>query len=302
MKRWQKLVLAASAAAAFAAPGLAQQQPSQRDRWNAPLDAPFRIIGDLYYVGTGGLASYLLVTPQGSVLIDGALPESVPQIEANIARLGFKLKDVKLLLNTHAHYDHTGGLAQLKKDTGAQFIAMEGDVSALEGGFYLGSENVKAMGAPPIKVDMQLKDGDTLELGGHVLKANLTPGHTRGCTSWGLTEKDHGADYNVLIFCSATIAANRLVDPPQYEGIVNDYYATFSKAKQMKVDVFLAPHPEFFDMTGKLAKLKADPTKNPFIEPGEFGAFIIKAEADFEKGYAEQKAAALAKAAKAKPN
>jgi metallo-beta-lactamase class B len=113
---------------------------SQRETWNVPT-APFRIIDNIYYVGTQGLASYLIVTPQGHFLLDGALEESVPQIERNIAALGFKLGDVKYLLNSHAHLDHSGGLARLKKASGAQMIASEGDKSALEGGFYLGWED-----------------------------------------------------------------------------------------------------------------------------------------------------------------
>ena len=280
-------VLAAAATMAFTAPATAQ-----RNNWGTPTE-PFRIIDNLYYVGTEGLASYLIVGPQGNILIDGAIPEAVPQIEANIAKLGFKLSDTKILLNTHAHYDHSGGLAQLKKDTGAPLQAMEGDVSALEGGFYLGSETVKAMSAPPVKVDKVLHDGDKVALGSITLTANLTPGHTRGCTSWGLTVKDGGKSYDALIFCSATVAANRITPPPQYEGIIADYRKTFAKAKTMKVDIPLAPHPEFFQMLQKRDKSKADPKgPNPFIAPGEFKPFIEKAEADFEKTLKERTEAA----------
>jgi metallo-beta-lactamase class B len=270
----------------------AQQAPAaNRSNWNTPTE-PFRIIDNLYYVGTEGLASYLITGPQGNILIDGALPDSVPVIESNIAKLGFKLSDIKILLNSHAHFDHSGGLAQLKKNTGAQLYAMEGDVSALEGGFYLGSESNKAMGAPPVKVDKPLKDGETVTLGPIKLKANLTPGHTRGCTSWGMTAKEGGKDYEVLVFCSATVAANRITPPLQYEGIVEDYRKTFAKAKAMKVDVPLAPHPEFFGMLQKRDKAKAGPkASNPFIAPLEFKPFIEKAEADFEKTLKERTAA-----------
>jgi metallo-beta-lactamase class B len=269
---------AAAAAVLSAAPALAQS-PS----WNKPTE-PFHIIGNLYYVGTEGLASYLFVGPQGNILIDGATAEGAPMIEANIAKLGFKVSDIKILLNTHAHYDHSAGLAQLKKDTGAPLQAMEGDVSALEGGFYLGSETVKAMGAPPVKVDKVLHDGDVVTLGPIKLKANLTPGHTRGCTSWGFTVQDGGKTYDGLIFCSATVAANRITAPLQYDGIIADYRKTFVKAKAMKVDIPLAPHPEFFGELQKAAKAKADPkAPNPFIVPAEFKPFIEKAEADFEK-------------------
>jgi metallo-beta-lactamase class B len=172
---------------------------------------------------------------------------------------------------------------------------MEGDVSALEGGFYLGSEGNKAFNAPPIKVDRVLKDGDTLTLGGVTLKANLTAGHSRGCTSWGMSAKEGGKTYQVLNFCSATVAANRLIDPPQYPGIVEDYRKTFVKAKAMQVDVFLAPHPEFFDLRGKREKQKAGARTNPFIAPAEFPVFIAAAEKAFERDLAAQEAAAKAK-------
>jgi len=296
MKRLTVMMIALAAAAM---PASAQ---SQRETWNKPGEA-FRIIGNAYYVGTGGLSSYLFETKDGLILLDGALTESVPQIEANIAKLGFKLGDVKIILNSHAHYDHSGGLAQLKKDTGAKFYAMEGDVSALEGGFYLGSETNAAFGAPPVKIDRKLKDGDTVELGGFKLTANLTSGHTRGCTSWGWTAEEGGKSYQALVFCSATVAANRITPPVQYDGIVADYRKTFAKTKTMKVDVFLAPHPEFADIMGKHARQTADPKgPNPFINPAEFRPFIEKAEADFEKTLKERTEAAAKPAAKTPAN
>ena len=260
---------------------------AQPASWSTSTE-PFRIVDGIYYVGTEGLASYLIVTPQGHILIDGALRESVPQIEASVEKLGFALRDIKILLNSHAHYDHSGGLAQLKEDTGATLAAMEGDVSALEGGFYLGSETVAEFQAPPVKVDRVLHDGDTVELGGTVLRAHLTPGHTRGCTSWGVTGREGGESYEVLVFCSASVAANRIAPPLQYEGIVADYRATFAKAKRMKVDVPLAPHPEFFGLLDKRDRNRSDPSRNAFIEPGRFALFIAASEAAFEKALAER--------------
>jgi metallo-beta-lactamase class B len=294
-----KPVLAATLAALLCAPALAQappavaKPPTQREIWNAPTE-PFHLIDNVYYVGTGGLASYLFKTTDGLIVLDAALPESVPAIEAHLKQLGFKLSDVKIILNSHAHFDHSGGLAQLKKDTGAKLYAMEGDVSALEGGFYLGSETIAAMGAPKVKVDKVLRAGDEVKLGGVSLKANLTPGHTRGCTSYSTTVHDGGKPYNLLVFCSATVAANRITPPLQYKGVIEDYRKTFAWGKTAKVDIFLAPHPEFFDMKGKRAKLK-DGAPNPFIDPNEFPVFIAKAEADFEKTLAERTAAAKPK-------
>ena len=289
--RWKSAVLAAVAALSLTAPALAQAN------WGKPTE-PFRITDNVYYVGTEGLSAFLFTGPQGNILIDGAIPEAVPQIEANIAKLGFKVSDIKILLNSHAHYDHSGGLAQLKKDSGAQLYAMEGDVSALEGGFYLGGESVKAMSAPPVKVDGPLRDGSEVKLGPIKLKANLTPGHTRGCTSWGFTVQDGGKSYDGLIFCSATVAANRITPPLQYEGIVEDYRKTFAKAKTMKVDIPLAPHPEFFGLLPKSEKAKADPkAPNPFVDPAAFQPYIAQLEADFERTLKERTEAAARPAA-----
>jgi len=284
MGRWLKAALAATAMALTATPALAQAN------WNKPAE-PFHVIDNVWYVGTDGLSAFLFTTPVGHILLDGATPEGAPIIEANIAKLGFKLSDVKILLNSHAHFDHSGGLAKLKRDTGAQLAAMEGDVSALEGGFYLGSEDVKSMNAPPVKVDRVLNDGDTVKLGDFTLTAHLTPGHSRGCTSWGATLGDQGKWYEALVFCSATVAANRITPPLQYEGIVEDYRKTFTKTKGMTVEIPLAPHPEFFQLREKAAKAAANPKgQNPFIEPGAFLTLITKLEGDFERTLKERSA------------
>jgi metallo-beta-lactamase class B len=280
MKGWIGAGLAA-ALLAFATPARAQAN------WNKPTE-PFHIIGNIYYVGTEGLGAYLFTGPKGHVLLDGATPEGAAIIEANIVKLGFKLGDVKILLNSHAHYDHSGGLAELKEKTSALLWAMEGDVSALEGGFYLGSENMKAMSAPPVKVDKVIHDGDKVELEGIELVAHLTPGHSRGCTSWGTTASAYGDNYEVLVFCSATVAANRITPPLQYAGIVEDYRKTFKLAKTMTVHIPLAPHPEFFGLLQKRDKAKADKTQNPFIDSGAFQPYIAKLEADFERTLKER--------------
>jgi metallo-beta-lactamase class B len=285
MGRWIRGAIAVAAMALAAGPAFAQAN------WNKPTE-PFHVIDNVWYVGTEGLSAFLFTTPEGHILLDGATPEGAAVIAANIAKLGFKLSDVKILLNSHAHFDHSGGLAKLKADTGAQLAAMEGDVSALEGGFYLGSESNKAMGAPPVKVDRVLKDGDTVKLGDFTLTAHLTPGHSRGCTSWGATLGDEGKWYEALVFCSATVAANRITPPLQYEGIVEDYRKTFVKTKAMKVDVPLAPHPEFFQLLQKSGKAKADPkAANPFIDPGAFQTLMTRLEGDFERTLKERSAA-----------
>jgi metallo-beta-lactamase class B len=284
--RWFSTVATAAAISmASAMPAFAQAN------WNTPAE-PFHVVDNVWYVGTEGLSAFLFTTPEGHILLDGATPQGAPVIEANIAKLGFKPGDVKILLNSHAHFDHSGGLKQLKQDTGAKLYAMEGDVSALEGGFYLGSEDSKTMGAPPVKVDKVLHDGDKVALGGFTLTANLTPGHSRGCTSWSARLHDDGKIYDALVFCSATVAANRITPPLQYAGIVEDYRSTFAKTKTMHVDIPLAPHPEFFQLREKAVKAKADPkATNPFIDPAAFPALMAKLEADFERTLKERTAA-----------
>ena len=258
--------------------------------WNKPTE-PFKVIGNIYYVGTDGLASYLITTPEGHVLIDTGLPEANTQIKANIAKLGFKVSDVKLMLNTHAHLDHAGGFAELKKDTGAQLIAGERDKPLLEGGYYPGQETAKELAFPPVKVDRTVKDGDVVKLGDVVLTAHATPGHSPGCTSWMLDVKDGETVRSAIIFCSATVALNRLVSSPTYPGIVEDYKTTFAWARGVKPEVFLAPHPEMFGMADKRKQI-AEGAPNPFVKPGEFNAYIAGLEKAFEAGLAKQTAEA----------
>lgn len=282
-----KLGAVLALALTLSAPALAQAN------WNKATE-PFHVIDNIYYVGTEGLGAYLFTGTEGHVLLDGATPEGAAVIKANVEKLGFKLSDVKILLNSHAHFDHSGGLADIKAATGAKLYAMGGDVSALEGGFYLGSEDVKTMGAPPVKVDRVLKDGDTITLPGIELVAHLTPGHSRGCTSWGTTASAKGENYEVLVFCSATVAANRITPPLQYEGIVEDYRTTFVKAKAMRVDIPLAPHPEFFGLLDKAEKAKADKSQNFFVDPGAFQPYIARLETAFETTLKQRTEAAKA--------
>ncbi len=254
--------------------------------WVEPI-APFRIYGEVYYVGTRGLASFLVATPGGHFLIDGGLPENAGLIAENIHSLGFDVKDVKYLLNSHAHFDHSGGLAALKKMSGATMVSSEGDRWALETGLVPGSEDDPKMAAPPVKVDRTIGDGEALRLGGISLTAHLTPGHTKGCTSWTM----NAGGKKTLFFCSATVAANRLVGPPQYDGIVEDYRATFAKTKDWRPDIFLANHPFFFDMEEKRAR-QIDGVEQAFVDPNGFQKMMIKLEAAFEEALAEQTAKA----------
>lgn len=282
-------VLLTLAALALATPAYATGPLS----WITPT-APFRIADNLYYVGTVGISAFLITTPDGHVLIDGAMPTGARHIEASIAKLGFKAGDVKVLLNTHAHFDHAGGLADLKRDTGAKLAASAEDRKALETGKYPGSEEVGIFDFKPVKVDRVLKDGDTVALGGVTLTAHLTPGHSAGCTTWTFPLTVDGARRQAMVYCSTSVAANRLVSKtrgPQYPGIVADYRKAFARLKVLKADVFLAPHAEQFDVAAKRAKLAAG-GPNPFLDPGELARTVAQSEADFERDLDRQERAA----------
>jgi len=258
--------------------------------WYEPTE-PFRVIGNLHYVGSAGLAVWFIPTSEGHIVIDGGLPETASQVIAGIRALGHDPADIAILLNTHAHSDHSGGLAELKALSGAQMIASEGDRSALEGGFYLGSEDVSALNAPPVGVDRVIGDGDTVSHGGVTLTASITPGHTRGCTSWTMTLEEAGVAYDALVFCSASVAANRLVDPPQYEGIVEDYRTTFARVADWSPDIFLSNHPEFFAMSDKREALEnGDPLA--FVDKDGFPAFVAYMEQAFKDDLEAQTAEA----------
>jgi metallo-beta-lactamase class B len=262
--------------------------------WYAAVE-PFRIIGEkgagVYYVGTEGLGMFFIPTKDGHIVIDGGMPDQGPMVADAIAQLGYDPKEIKVLLNSHAHLDHSGGLADLKALSGAQMIASAGDRSALEGGFYLGSEDEDFLNAPPVKVDRIIVDGETVSHGGVTLTAHITPGHTRGCTSWTMNSRQGGKTYEVLFFCSATVAANRLVNPPQYEGIVEDYRKTFDKIRDWKPDVFLANHPGFFGLAKKREKQKAGDAL-AFVDDQAFGKFITTIEGWFKDGLRKQTEAA----------
>lgn len=261
--------------------------------WTTPT-APFQLADNLYYVGTEGLSSFLITTPQGHILIDGAMPTSAKDIESSITSLGFKPSDVKILLNSHAHFDHAGGLAELKRDTGAKLAASAADRGALETGTYPGSEDVKAFDFPPVKVDRVVNDGDQVTLGGATLTAHITPGHSAGCTTWTFPVTMLGQKHEAVLYCSTSVAANRLVSKakgPQYPGIVEDYRKAFAKLKTLKADVFLAPHGEQFGMEAKRAKL-ASGAPSPFVDRGELTRAIAQSEAAFDTQLAKQQKAA----------
>jgi metallo-beta-lactamase class B len=273
----------------LSAAAFAQSDPTWRS-WNQPVE-PFRIVANIYYVGASDIASYLIVTPKGDILLDGGFAETAPMIRDNIRRLGFKVGDVKYLLNSHAHFDHAAGLAQLKQWTGAQFVASHADGDQIA----LGGHDDPMWGDkylfPPTKPDRYIADGEAVTIGDTSLTAHLTPGHTKGCTTWttdAQQENGNGKKLRVVFLCSVSAPGYKLVNNPKYPNIVDAYRKSFAKLKTLPCDVFLGAHGQFFHLKEKRAAMKADPKTNPFIDPKEFRTFIDAAENDFEAELKQQ--------------
>jgi metallo-beta-lactamase class B len=274
------------------APAHAQMPPPEV---MAKPSEPFKIIGNLYYVGTEGSASYLVTSPDGSVLVDAGPAEAVPLVEANIEKLGFQLADIKYLLTSRAAPDRAGGLAKFKKDTGGAIVASAADKPLLEGG--LASQGVAA-----VHVDRVVGDNDKLNLvdarvtkGGVLFVAHLTPGPTPGCTSWTLPVREQKWNHTVIFECGAFVGDNRLVGTSARPGIVEDYQKTFASARGIIADVFVAPYPEMFKMNDKRALIH-DGWLNPFIKAGEYHAYLDAAEKAFKAELARQQQALSADA------
>ncbi len=271
----QKLLLVA---VIFLLPLVAKTQDDPVARsWNKPVQ-PIRIIGNIYYVGASEVSSYLITTPKGHILLDSGLAETVPLIQANIKQLGFKLEDVKILLNSHAHYDHAGGLATLKELTGAKLFASVADAELLANGgrgdFGFGDKYPYK----PVKADRTFRDKETIEFGGITITARITPGHTKGCTTWTMKVKEGDKRYDVVIIGSASIPGYTLTNNAKYPNIIADYAYTFKLLKSLPCDVFLAPHGSFFALLEKLERLKKDEKTNPFIDPQSYRAYLERAE------------------------
>jgi metallo-beta-lactamase class B len=241
---------------------------------------PFRVIGNVYYVGALEVSSFLITTPSGHILLDSGLYETVPQIKQNIADLGFRLDDVKIIINSHAHYDHAGGLALLKQLTGAKLQTTTADAALLanggKGDFGFGDR----LSYAPVTTDRTLNDGDTVELGGVTMKANVTPGHTKGCTTWTMKVTEGEKTYDVVFVGSASVPGYNLVNNPLYPNIVADYEKTFRILKNLKCDVFLAPHGSFFSLPEKMKRLGEK--TNPFIDPKGYNDYVTSTEAAFQ--------------------
>lgn len=271
--------LVIAAVAALAGPAVAQDPPA----WTRPI-APFRVIGEIDYVGTEGLAAYLIHTSAGAMLIDGTMEENAPVVARNIVARGVKLRDVKLILVSHAHFDHVAAVAALKRMTGAKLVAGAGDRAALESGIPPGETSYGVIRFPAVPVDRAVRDGDRVTLGDVMLRAVPTPGHTPGCTSWTMRIVQNRRPLDILFTCSLTVAGNRLVGNRRYPGIVADFRQSFDRLGAVKADVVLPFHPESVDLMGRVAK-------NTLIDRAVLPKMVGDARAAFAIDLAKQKAA-----------
>lgn len=252
---------------------------------------PFKIAGNLYYVGSHGLASYLIATPQGHVLINSDLEPSVPLLRDSVEKLGFKFGDIKILLISHAHFDHDAGSAAVVRMTGAKYMVMDGDVPVVESGgkadFFYGTTPEDLY--PPAKVDRVLHDGDTVTLGGTTLVAHLTPGHTKGCTTWTMTIDDGGRRYDVVIVGSPNVNPGyKLVGNPAYPNIADDYARGFRVLKSLPCDIFLGAHGVYFDLEEKYPRMKTEGVA-AFVDRGGYTQYVTARERAFLTELAKQK-------------
>jgi metallo-beta-lactamase class B len=256
--------------------------------WREPFE-PHKIVDNIYYVGTKGLSTYLITTPQGHIVVNPSFDWTVPMIKASIEKLGFKMTDVKILLISHAHSDHCGGAAAFKELTGARYMVMQQDVPEIEAGGKGNFNNPERASYAPLKVDRVLKDGDKVELGGFSMTARLTPGHTRGCTTWTMKAREGGKTYDVVILGSPNVNAGyKLVNNQYYPTIAQDFEKMFGILKKLPCDIPLGAHGDYYNMEAKYAKLKAG-EPNPFIDPSGWKAYIAGKEQAFRDNLAKQK-------------
>jgi len=264
---------------------------AQTPDWTEPFP-PHKIADNLYYVGSKGLASYLVTTPQGNILINSSLEASVPLIQASVEKLGFKFSDTKILLISHAHWDHDAGSAAIKKLTGAQYMVMDADVPVVESGGTTDFQYGKTPGNqyPPAKVDHILHDGDEVKLGGVTLTAHKTPGHTKGCTTWTMKAADRGKTFDVVIVGSPNVNTGyKLVNNALYPQIAQDFETTFRVLKSLPCDIFLGAHGEYYGMIEKYPRLQ-NGGANPFVDPEGYKKYVTEREQAFRAELKKQTA------------
>ena len=264
----------------------------QSNDWLTPFP-PFKVAGNLYYVGSHGLASYLITTPQGHILINSNLEASVPLVRQSVETLGFKFSDIRILLISHAHYDHDAGSSEIRRMTGAKYMVMDADVPVVESGgkadFQYGDDPSDQY--PATTVDRVLHDGDAVTLGGTTLVARLTPGHTKGCTTWTMTVGDGGKRYNVVIVGSPNVNPGyKLVGNARYPGIADDYARGFRVLKSLPCDIFLGAHGSYFRLEEKYPRIKTSGA-GAFVDPDGYAAYVADREKAFRAELDKQQSA-----------
>lgn len=265
----------------------ARPAPAQGD-WHNPFP-PHRVADHLYYVGSKGLASYLVTTTNGHILINSSFERTIPILRTNIEALGFKFTDIKILLTSHAHSDHASGHALIKELTGARVEAMEGDAAVIANGGKGQYLYTSADAWKPCKVDRVLKDGDVVTLGGAQLTARLTPGHTRGCTTWLMQATDASKTYKVVIVGSPNVNPGYvLITNRDYPEIADDYRKTFRLLKSFPCDIFLGAHGSYYGMEAKWARLLKEPATNPFVDPEGYRAYVENRFQAFQEAVRKQ--------------
>lgn len=276
--------------ATFVGPAVSAQPTELWRSWNQPV-APFRIVENVYYVGASDIAAYLITTPDGHILLETGFAETVPLVRASLRQLGIEPRDIRILLTSHAHIDHAGGLKAMKALTGARLIASAPEAAALarggRGDFHYGDQ----LAFEPVTVDEIVADGGTVTLGGVTLTAHLTPGHTPGSTTWTCRVRTGGRELDVVFAASVSAPGYQLVNNAAYPDIWRDLQASIAALRALPCDVFLAPHGQVFGLTNKARRLAEHPETHPFIDPDGYRAFCDDAEARLRKQHAEQAAA-----------
>lgn len=257
-----------------------------QDAWYEPFPA-HKVVGNVYYVGSKDLATYLITTPEGHILINSGFEKTVPLIRKSVESLGFKMSDVKILLASHAHSDHVAGHALLQEITGAKVFVMRGDDTVIADGGK-GQYKYTTSRWKPCKVDRVLEDKDEVKLGGVTLVARLTPGHTRGCTTWTWQAEENGKKYNVVVIGSPNVNPGfELVGNKDYPEIAKDFAKTFQVLKSLPCDVFLGAHGGYYGMVERYELLKKA-EGNPFVNPNGYRDYVAQKERAYRKTLAEQ--------------
>ena len=298
MKAWMVLVVGLVPAVAGAA-ALRADPPikcESCDDWNA-LQEPFRIFGNTYYVGVAGLSAVLVTSQAGLVLLDGGLPQSAPLVDASIRKLGFRTEDVRLIVNSHAHYDHAGGIAALQRASGAEVAASAAGARAIERGLPTEDDPLFAFGRkanrfPRVARVRAVKDGEVLRVGDLALTAHLTPGHTPGGTTWTWRSCEGSRCLDVVYADSlnaVSASGFRFTGDAKHPGIEAEFRRSIATVSGLPCDVLLTVHPGFTDVEGKLARLKQEPGSEPFVDPGACSAYAAAALQRLDERVAEER-------------